>query len=95
MNIKELFNKHSAEYLHFERVRNPLSTRPDLAAFMLLDKLLGYSDKDMLSSAGYDVVYLSGDVEELCKVLDEEDIITLQRCGVIYSSEYECLYMFV
>lgn len=95
MNIKELFKKHSDEYLHFERVHNPLSARPDLAAFMLLDKLLGHSDANILSYSGHDEVFLSIDVAELCKVLSEEDIITLCRCGVRYSSEYNCLCMFV
>jgi len=95
VNIEELFKKYTNEYLHFERVDNPLSTRPDLSAFLLLDKLLGYSNEDILSCAGHDEVFLSADVEELAKVASEEDIITLIRCGVRYSSEYDCLCMFV
>ncbi len=95
MNIKELFEKYEDEYLHFERVDNPLSTRPDLSAFILIDKLLGNSDRNILSGAGHDEVFLNVDIEELERVSSEEDILTLIRCGIVYSSEYDCLYKFV
>ena len=40
MNLQEIWDKHSDdEFLQFERVQNKLSIRPDIHAFMLLDKL--------------------------------------------------------
>ena len=95
ISLEEVFEKYSDdgdEFLKFDRVENPLSTRPDLCAFLLLDKLLPLSNRDMISDASHDQIYLEVDCEELAKVATEEDIITLIRCGVILSEDY--LYMF-
>lgn len=93
MNINELFEKHSDEYLEFEKVENKFSTRPDLHAFILLDKLFP-SERDMVSAAEYDEIFLSVAPEQI-KTLSENQIVELIRCGVRYSTDYDCFRMLV
>jgi hypothetical protein len=95
MKLKEmvkLFEKHGEEYLQFELVEKPLHSRPDLAAFLLLDQLVP-GKNDMVSASEHDEFFLSVDVEEVAKVITEEQIVTLIRCGIRYSS-YDCFCMF-
>lgn len=81
------------EFLRFERIKDPLSKRPDLCAFILLDRLVpGVSD--IVSSSEHDEFFLSIDCEELAAVATRDDIITLVRCGVRYSDDSGCLCMF-
>ena len=88
LDLTEIFNKYRDEYLEFKKVENKLSSRPDLHAFILLDRLvpgLGY----IVSEATYDEIFLDIDTEELAKVATEEDIISLIRCGVrVIDGEY-------
>lgn len=98
MNLKEQmvqwFETHNDEYLMFERVRAPRSSRPDLCGFMLLDLLVGGTES-MISAAEHDVIYLSVDIDQLANAITEDHVITLLRCGVRYDEEYDCLAMFV
>jgi len=94
------------EYGKFYWVENKLSNRPDLHAFLLLDKLVPsvpiegptkyipvlYSD--IVSDAEQDEIYLGVKIKELEKVITIEHVLELSRCGVMYNSEYDCLYMF-
>ena len=93
MNIEDIFEKHNDEYLKFERVVNPLHPRSDLAGFLLLDKIAPGTN-DMISAAEHDEFFLDVDMEGFKKVATEENIITLIRCGIRYSSEYDCFCMF-
>ena len=96
MNVEEMFEKHSDEYIKFENVplERKLSNRPDLCAFLLLEKLVP-DTTDIVASAEHDEIFLGVDLDALEKVATEEDIITLIRCGVHYNSEYNALTMFV
>jgi hypothetical protein len=88
--MTDLFSKHSdEEYIEFERVKKRRSNRPDLHAFMLLDEILP-GKKDIVGAAEHDQVFLSIDCRELAKVITEEQIIELLRCGVGYG-DYDCL----
>lgn len=78
----------------FDSVINKSSKRSDLHAFILLDKLIPIK-QDIISAAEHDVVYLGVDIEELAKVITEEQIVELVACGVSYDSSIDCLYMFV
>jgi hypothetical protein len=49
----------------------------------------------MLASAEQHDVYLDTDVEVLQQTASDEDIVYLSQCGVGYSDEFDCLYMFV
>lgn len=98
IDVEATFEKYddANEYLEFKRIpeERRLHARPDLCAFLLLDKLCP-GDRDMVSAGEHDVIFPDVDVEELAKVATEEDILTLIRCGVHYSSEYDCLALFV
>lgn len=80
------------EFLKFESIENPRHPRPDLCAFLLLHELQPEAT-DMISASAHDEFFLSIDVGKLGKVISQEDVVTLVRCGVRYS-EYDCLAMF-
>jgi hypothetical protein len=95
IDVKALFEKHSDEYLKFDRVTDrPYGNRPDVHAFVLLAKL-DPSTEDMVSSAEHDQIWLGVDHEAVGDVATEDQIIELIRCGVRFDEEYDCLHMFV
>lgn len=88
LDLTEIFNKYDDEYLEFEKVENKLSSRSDLHAFILLDRLVP-GDRDIVTEASHDEIFLDTDIKELAKVATEEDILTLIRCGVrLIDDEY-------
>jgi len=95
MDIEYWFGWYDDEYLKFDRVENKRSNRPDLHAFLLLDSLVpgrdGKSD-DMIGGAEHDEIYLSVDIEELEKVITEDQVLELIRCGVRYNEESLCMF---
>jgi hypothetical protein len=93
-NLHQFFEDNNDEFLKFDRVENKLSSRPDLHAFLLLDRLVPGSG-DIVGSAVCGEIFLSTDVEELLKVVTDEQLIEIYRCGILYNEEYECLYSFV
>lgn len=93
IDIKEALDKFEGEYLKFERVVDKLHSRPDLCAFLLLDKLLPHSGNDMVCAAEHDEIFLDADFDKLGEVATEADILTLVRCGVFYDSETDSLSM--
>lgn len=95
----EMFEKlfktdDSDEFLKFERIEAPLSTRKDIHAFILLNMLVP-DTCHILGNASHDEVWLDVDVEKLISVVTKEQVIDLIRCGVRYDSENESLAMFV
>ena len=92
-DLHETFEKYNEDFLKFERVVNPPSTRPDLCAFLLLSQLFP-DTTDIISAAEHDQIYLDVDCEQLDK-FSEETILTLTRCGVFYDTEVDSLSMFV
>jgi len=95
LDLRATFKKHRDEYRKFERVEQPLHPRPDLCAFLLLDRLDPDPGCDLISAAEHDEFFLNTDCEVLSKVATEDDILMLVRCGVRYSAEYDCLAMLV
>lgn len=95
IDLPETFDKYSDEYLRFERVENKLHPRPDLCAFLLLDKLLPNYGFDMICAATHDEIFLDSDCNRLAELATEEDILTLTRCGVRYDSDTDSLAMFI
>jgi len=93
INLKEEFDKYEDEYLEFDLVENKLSPRPDICAFLLLDKLSPNEGMDMVVNARHDEIWLNVDCEKLAEAATEEDIKTLSRCGVCYASGHNSLYM--
>ena len=95
IDLDATFEKYNGDYMEFERVENKLHSRPDICAFLLLDKLLPNDGRDMVCAAEHDEVYLDADCEKLAEVATEDDILTLTRCGVHYDSGTDGLAMFV
>jgi isochorismate hydrolase len=93
-NLHQFFEDNNDEFLKFDRVENKLSSRADLHAFLLLDKLVP-GESDIVGSADHDEIFLETDVEELLKVATDEQLIEIHRCGILYNEKYECLYSFV
>ena len=94
IDLDMIFEKHNDDYLKFERVENKLHSRPDICAFLLLDKLLPNDGIDIVSAATHDEFFLDADCEKLAEVATEDDILMLTRCGVHYDSETDSLAMF-
>jgi hypothetical protein len=94
MDLHEVFEKHNDDFIKFERVENKKSQRPDLHAFLLLDELCP-GTMDMVSAAEHDEIWLDVDCEELAKVITEDQVLELTRCGVHYDSGYDALKLFV
>jgi len=92
--LVELFEKYDEEFLQFDKVLDRTSHRPDLHAFVLLDKIIPGST-DIVSGAEHDEIFLGIDLEEFARRVTEEQIVELNQCGVRYASEYDCLAMFV
>lgn len=94
IDLEAAFEECEDEFLRFELVENKLHPRPDLCAFLLLDRLLPNGGQDMVCAAEHDIIYLNVDCERLAEVATQDDILTLARCGVHYDSETESLAMF-
>lgn len=88
-----VFDNNESEYLEFERIENPLSKRPDLHAFILLDSLVS-GDDDLIVAAEHDEFFIGITIDELAPVITVQQAIDLVRCGVRYSSQVGCLAMF-
>ena len=82
------------DFLEFDLVENKHTNRPDLHAFILLDKLIPGSTGDIIDAAEHDEFYLSINIDDLEKVITIEIAQELSRCGVMYNSDHDCLYMF-
>jgi hypothetical protein len=93
MDIKEIFEKYENESYKFELVQNKLSQRGDMHAMIMLDQLFpgGYG---MVSAAEHDQIWFNVSWEDVNK-LTEEQIRTLNQCGVWFDHKYQSLSMFV
>lgn len=92
--MKSLFDEYDHEYLQFDCVEPKLSTRPDLHAFLLLDRLVPGTE-DIVAAAEHDEIWLNIDCKKLREVITEGDIVTLTRCGIRYDSDNDSLASFV
>lgn len=94
IDLAQVFEDNDSEFLKFERIVNKKHSRPDICAFLILAELLP-SEDDIVIGAEHDIIFLDADFEQLAEVASEQDIIDLLRCGVMLSSEYDCLAMYV
>lgn len=94
IDVAATFEKYEeAEYLKDERITDECATkRPDIRAFLLLDKLLP-DTRDMISLARHDEIFLDVDLEQLALVATEEDILYLVRCGVRLDEDSLCMFV--
>lgn len=86
-----MFDEFEDEFLKFERVKEKFSSRPDLHAFILLDKLLPGTE-DMVAAAEHDEIYLSPDPKELAKLATKDELRDLHRCGVRADDNGLCMF---
>lgn len=91
--IDARFEAMTSEYGEFKRITNKLSNRPDLHAFMMLDRLDPTATGDLITHVDGDVMYLNVD-RDLLENQDDDFIRDLTRCGVSWDDQYDCLYMF-
>lgn len=94
INLQERFEKFEDDYLEFEKINNKRSLRPDLHAFILLDELFP-GKKEIISSSGYEEIYLDIDIEEFRLRITDLQIQELVRCGIRYHKEFDCLALYV
>jgi hypothetical protein len=99
--MEAFWEEHEDEYIRHENItaERRLHRRPDINAFLLLDKLCpgpnsnGYF-MEMVSGAEHDEIFLDVSSEDISHATDE-DLLDLIRCGVRYSGEYDSFAMFV
>lgn len=89
----EMLDADTDEFLKFERIEKPLSKRPDLHAFLLLDRLVP-GTQDIVAGAGHGEIWIGVDVEELAAVITPEQVTDLIRCGVRWDSSADSIGMF-
>ncbi len=93
-DLRDLFVKHDAEYLQFDRVENPMHRCRDLCILLMLDKLVAYEGTKFIADADHEIIYLGVSLEQVAAVATEEDIITLVRCGLMIDTDQDCFSMF-
>lgn len=96
--IRKAFEKYgdAGEYLEFDRIpeNERPSNRPDLCAFILLDKLFPAKNKqDIVAGAEHDEIHLAINEPQLLesKITDKE-ILYLVRCGVRLGEWGLCMF---
>lgn len=93
-----LFRKHEdEEYIKDKRIapERRLHRRPDINAFLLLDRLLGgEGTRDIICAAEHDEFFLDAGPESIAERATEEDIVDLIRCGVRYDGSHGGFAMF-
>jgi hypothetical protein len=94
--LSKFFDAHEDDFLKFEEIpaERRLSQRPDLNAFMLLDKIVP-GDDDMVSCAEHDEIWLKVEPADLGHCATKEQLLDLIRCGLRYDSDTDSLAMFV
>ncbi len=96
--IKETFERYSdaGEFLKFNRIPESerLSGRPDLCAFIFLDKLFpSENGRDIICGAEHDKIYLDVSNRQLLESdITDEQILYLVRCGVCMDDEGLCMF---
>lgn len=87
--VKEMFDKHENEYHKFKRTESHPDDNAQLCAFIYLNNILGPFPR-IVECAEHDQIWLRPrNLEDL----NEENIIYLLRCGVLYDEETDSLYM--
>lgn len=96
MTVEELetiFEDNHDQFLLFAYVVNPMHLRPDLCAFLMLDKLVP-GCLDMVAGADHDEIYLEVSTEKLAAVASKDQLIDLIRCGVrLHEDGYLCMFV--
>jgi hypothetical protein len=94
IDVAATFEKYEDEFLKTKLLDHyaSVTSRSDLRAFLLLDRLLP-GTRDMISSAGHDEIWLDVGIDELAGVATDEDILYLVRCGVRLCDDGLCMFV--
>lgn len=90
-HIEALFEKYDDIFLDFEKIGHKLSNRPDMHAFLLLDKAFP-GNTDLVGGVRHDQIFLNIKTRQIAK-LTEQQVMELRCCGVFIDEE--SLSMFV
>lgn len=80
-NLEEMFEIAEEANIKFEDIVRRFSTRRDLHAFILLDTLT-LGTEHLIMAAEHDQIWLSVDLENLSKIITQEQVNELEACGV-------------
>lgn len=77
--------------IEFDDIKNKLSIRRDLHAFLLLNSLVP-EDNFIIGSAEHDKFWINTDIDKLLEVITEEQVKELGACGVMYDEGSLCMF---
>ena len=86
MDIHARWEQFDDDYMKFGGVADKLSQRPDLHAFLWLDRRFPDGTKDIVCAAAHDEIYLDVSDEQV-EYLTDDEIRDLLRCGVRHNSD--------
>lgn len=69
------------DFLKFKDAKDAPSTRPDLAALIVLDRLVP-GTQAIVSAAEHDEIFLDIDLDKLAEVITEDTVKFLRQCGI-------------
>ncbi len=87
IDLQATFEKFKDEHGKFGMIKGALHQRPDLCAFLLLDKLLPGGTDNICTWTLAFAIELDVDCKKLAEVATERDILTLVRCGVVFDDD--------
>lgn len=80
--IEQWFEELNDEYLDDDKVDSPLHPRRDIAAFLLLHKIVG-GTRNIIAAAEHDEIFLDASLEDLAKAgASRVQVLELIRYGV-------------
>jgi len=91
---KEMIAAFNDNKMKFDDIPVKFSERQDLHAFRLLDMMMFGENKDIISGAEHDEIWLDVNGEELAEVASISRIHELAACGVMYDEDTGSLTMF-
>jgi hypothetical protein len=93
LDLDEIFERHSDEYIEFDRVENKRHPAPDIHVFLKLYEMCPpETPRDIVCGASNDEIYLDTDTEKFAEIATEADVIELIRCGVRYGDGGFCMF---
>lgn len=93
MHVCELFDKYDEEYRKFDRIpiAQRLHTVDKICGILKVYQLLNVKNHWSMD-AQHDILYLSP--LDALDPLTDADVIYLQRCGISYDLENDCLFLY-
>jgi uncharacterized radical SAM superfamily Fe-S cluster-containing enzyme len=91
--IENFLNNHEEDFLDFDSVKDKKSNRADLHAFIILDSLFP-SDNDIIANSEHEIIFIDVDVDEFCDKITEDVLLDLHRCGILYNTRDDAIFMY-